>query len=302
MDELEYKKYLQENHIVSVEELCNAEITPEHQAQIDSIVETTSLNEGEGLFKAGLAILKAIPILGQYIKSKYQVKYTWTLHVTKKQLDMYKETDKLLRSNEYARHLAKNNIVKCTFPYPHLINKKNKKAYRAAYCSLFLPIDDVTRWITEAMEMSDIKDRLYNLNGVKDAINNWLNKNYWYMYDTQAVIHVTGGKAKLEDALMYTKRYIDDTYAWTATLNDLISNETIYVAAFQKAYVEDSRRYSSDKKCMAVIDDIYKICINATKTATDWNLALADQYGKCLEDNFKQISGYYDIIKNTLTK
>lgn len=247
-------------------------------------------------------IKKIVSLLGSWADERYKTRFRTYRLLSDEVNDIYAKIDTILQNDISKRQAVANKRVMGYVYFLNVRNNKQKnKFYKFTIASVFIPIDQVADLVKQSMKrvayMKDKKEIDEEFKQTKATISNFLDNNYWYVFDTEVIAGSKSVSASLEEHIQNTKAGIDNRYAYMVNESQYMSRTTQYLLMIQKVYDEMYRLYGDNTYAMLHIDDIFKECLKYTQKSMDYNFNGSNLAFSQFKAYAEQLENFYEIVR-----
>lgn len=225
-------------------------------------------------------------------------RYPLVLRIQREVMELYKEIGKILQ-NDAALSTDYANEYGTALPYKdiQIKDKKSGKPYQYSMFENQIPFDQI---YNICMQIAYFKDH----SAIKDFKKNvfdFLYNNYWFIFECTPVIAFAGEETvSFTDHIIMLRNDTDNVNRLLYNLTSYLSQNTQFIAFFQKTYMEVQKVYESRAKdAYPTMEEIYAECLRYSAGIVDFNFKAHDLLFELMVQYRDQMKAIYKKIYDT---
>ena len=224
-------------------------------------------------------------------------RYPLVLQIQREVMELYKEIGKIIADNgplstDYA------NEYGTSIPYKDIgiKDKKSGKPYKYTMFANQIPFDQI---YDICMNIAHCANPVDTIKSFKKNVFDFLYNNYWFIFECTPEIRFAAEETvSFTEHIMMLRDDTDQIYKMLYNLTAYLSQNTQFIAFFQKTYGEVAKVYESRAKDAApTMDEIYAECLRYSAGIVDFNFKahellfnLMVQYRDQMKEIYKKIT------------
>lgn len=255
------------------------------------------LNEGflNDVGKLGLNIPAIFRLINNYLTGQYKMRYNVVTIQAKEVNDKYIKVKDLIENDRAARAKHGKDIISVTLNVVRLMGKDGT-IYNPTYVILLVDPESIDRYVQSYIDSITPK----NYKEITQQCLNILEKDFSSRHQalttTPCVKSATFNRVRLEESIRVFKNNTEVYYATIYNVNNVLSNELLYLQAIEQCYTTTRRRYTA-KEHKYFTDMIFKFVLDYTSRAMDFNSKLVNLTIDVLGKTADELDRIYNILR-----
>jgi len=279
---------------------------------LEEVIDLTSeyqsyLTEASGLIdERKQSIPQMFNVLIQYVSTRHTSAVNKLKSSVASYHDMIIKLEMMQKSGRFKRFLHGRDSVSYVDKYAILYMEKTKKKYNITADQMYYNPEFVITKIDSIMDTANsFDDQNQKYKYINDQMEELMKiyqddfkANHWFITETVPIIvtqdykNVTYSSA-YKCATNRSKSY----YNYLTYVENLATNEIIYLQYYQKIYERMDKSYSSDSKVKVHIDKFFKQLLNYESLSIQFNTKVIEKVDEVFRHQYEEVCKLYDSLQ-----
>lgn len=209
-------------------------------------------------------------------KANLGQRYPLVLQIQREVMEMYKEIGRIIENNAPLRTEYANQYG-VTLPYKtiQIKDKKSGKPYEYTMFANQIPFDQI---YNICMNIANQEKPENKIEYFKLDVMKFLDRNYWFIFEcVPEIVFAAEETVSFTEHIIMLRDDTDEIYRMLYNLTSYLSQNTQFIAFFQKTYGEVAKVYETKAKdAYPVMEEIYAECLRYSAGIVDFNFKAHD--------------------------